>query len=223
MSRKCDRCGVIVMDRTESCPLCHMVLSKEEEEGRGMNYPEISAKVRKFTFFMRVLLFLCVVASMTCIVINFQTNRSIWWSAIVTGSVFYLYQILYIMTSKKMGYLARINYTVIMTVALQIVIDVATGFHRWSVNFSLPAAIFVCNVVVIILMIVNHRNWQSYMIYQLVTIVLALIPFILMKMGIVTKPIVSEIAVLSSISVFLGTLIIGGGAARAELGRRFHI
>jgi hypothetical protein len=58
---------------------------------------------------------------------------------------------------------------------------------------------------------------------QLIMIIIGLIPVVLINIGIVKNPIVSEIAFLSSLIVFLGTLILGGRTAREELKRRFHI
>ncbi|MFR5116620.1 MAG: DUF6320 domain-containing protein [Eubacterium sp.] len=55
-----------------------------------------------------------------------------------------------------------------------------TGFSGWSVNYVLPSAFILIDVTVIILMIVNSRNWQSYIPMQLLIIVLKVfIPFIL--------------------------------------------
>ena len=224
MNRRCDRCGVYIIDDSQMCPLCHTILSTEtgDRDIPAMTYPEIFSKVRKMTMFSRILLTLCFIASMITVAVDVQTGAK-GWSAIVAGALFYVYFEILIMSSKKTGYLARINWTLVLTLAMTILIDVVTGFQGWSVNFCLPSTIIVCNVVVLLLMIINHRNWQSYMIYQLVTIVLGLIPVILVRLGIVTHPVLSEIAFISSVSVFLGTLIIGGTSARSELGRRFHI
>ena len=79
------------------------------------------------------------------------------------------------------------------------------------------------DLVFFVLMCANSRNWQGYMLYQIFMIVLGLIPIGLIESGIVTHPLMSEIAFLSAIIVFLGTLIIGGHNAREELKRRFHI
>jgi hypothetical protein len=212
------------MDDSEQCPLCHTILNAETSKDPipAMDYPEIFRKVRAMTFFARILLTVCFVTSMITVAVNVQSGGMA-WSAIVSASLFYVYFLILIMSSKKTGYMSRINLTLLLTLSLTIIIDVVCDFKGWSVNFCLPSTIIICNVVALLLMIINRRNWQSYMMYQLITVFLGLVPVLLVKLGIVTHPVLSEIAFISSVSVFLGTLIIGGGAARAELGRRFHI
>ena len=61
------------------------------------------------------------------------------------------------------------------------------------------------------------------MILQILMILVALVPLVLILKGIVTHPIVSELAILSALLLFLGTLILGGRTARTELQRRFRI
>ena len=54
-------------------------------------------------------------------------------------------------------------------------------------------------------------------------IVLSLLPFLFYELGILTEPFVSLIALAASVFLFVGTLIIGGRRASAELKRRFHV
>ena len=103
------------------------------------------------------------------------------------------------------------------------VIDASFGFYRWSVNYVLPGTLFLINLILIILVFANRRGWSGYMIYQILMIFIGLIPFGLIKLNIVTAPVLSQIAFLSSVILFLGTLIIGGRTAVNELKRRFHL
>ena len=76
---------------------------------------------------------------------------------------------------------------------------------------------------IVLLMIINSRNWQSYLMFQLFGIVCSLIPLLLIALHIVTHPGLSELAFGISVFLFLGTLIIGDRRARLELKRRFHV
>ena len=80
----------------------------------------------------------------------------------------------------------------------------------------LPSGIILLDVAIVVLMIVNSRNWQSYILFQLVMIVLSLLPFLFYELGILTEPFVSLIALAASVFLFVGTLIIGGRRASAE-------
>ena len=46
-------------------------------------------------------------------------------------------------------------------------IDLLTGASGWALTFVFPSAILAMVLATIILMIVNIRNWQSYMMMQL--------------------------------------------------------
>ena len=88
---------------------------------------------------------------------------------------------------------------------------------------ALPSAIILVDVGIIICMIVNRRNWQSYMMWQIFMILCSIVPVILIFTGIVTAQLFALIAFAFSLFLFLGTLIIGDRRARVELKRRFHV
>ena len=104
----------------------------------------------------------------------------------------------------------------------QIAWSAITGLG-WSVNYALPSAIILVDVGIIICMIVNRRNWQSYMMWQIFMILCSIVPVILIFTGIVTAQLFALIAFAFSLFLFLGTLIIGDRRARVELKRRFHV
>ena len=219
MSR-CNQCGVEIRDNTEYCPLCHSVL---ESGGEQENlYPDIRTGRRRMAFAFRILLFIWVAVSIVCFFTNYQMKNGFLWSVIVSAVLFYPIYLLYIIAKDK-GYIHRIFFGVIGAAVIVVLLDMVTGFHRWSVNFVLPGAMIGVDVVLIILMIYNRRNWQSYMIFQILTIIIGLVPLLLIYAGVVTHPLFSEIAFISALLVFLGTLIIGGHEARQEMKRRFHV
>lgn len=75
----------------------------------------------------------------------------------------------------------------------------------------------------IILMIVNIRNWQSYMMMQLFLVLMSVIAMILVAVKVIWFPYLAMGAMGASLFLFLGTLIIGDKRSRTELKRRFHI
>jgi ABC-type transport system involved in cytochrome bd biosynthesis fused ATPase/permease subunit len=87
----------------------------------------------------------------------------------------------------------------------------------------LPSGILLLDVCILVIMAVNFRNWQSYMILQLLMILISVVPVVLLAVGIVDVPYPAVAAMAVSVFIFLGTLIIGDDRARTELKRRFHI
>ena len=111
---------------------------------------------------------------------------------------------------------------VVLAVVSLFGIDYLTGYHKWSLEISFPIAVLLLDLAILILMVVNRRNWQSYMMVQIFTILLSMIPIVLLVAGVIEFPYLAVIASGVSIFIFLGTLILGDQRARSELMRRFH-
>ncbi len=225
--KECVKCGVILLDGEDVCPLCRGVAKNCPDRGRviyrGQGYPELWAKIRAQRVVRRIILFLVLAADIICGVVNFQVNPRSHWSFLVFGAgaaVFHLYS-LYV--NQFCGYLARINWTIVDVLLFCVLCDWVMGFQGWSTSFALPSAIFCCNVIVLLLMIVNRRYWYSYMLYEIANIILSGLLFVLVGFGLMKQPILAESALIISVLVFLGTVLIGGADARKELERRFHI
>ena len=78
-------------------------------------------------------------------------------------------------------------------------------------------------VGILLLIFINKRNWQSYVMPELFMILVSLAGILLRALDIITHPLAIIIALDFSVLLFLGTIIIGGRRARMELKRRFHI
>ena len=116
--------------------------------------------------------------------------------------------------------------TIVLTliaILILIAIDFVSGYRGWSVRYVFPAAIILVDAGILILMCVNRRNWQSYIMWQIFMILCSFVPIILYLTGIIYVPYLALAALGTSVFLFLGTLIIGDRRARVELKRRFHI
>lgn len=221
MSR-CQNCNIEILDRTDKCPLCRCVLEAGGEENTAM-YPDARVVVRKFRFFENLVLFLSIVAESILIMINYWTSTHILWSLIVGLILVYGNVVLRLAIIGRSGYLFKSISLIVIAVLMLLGIDYLTGYQGWSLNYVLPSGILLLDVGILLLMIINHRNWQSYMMLQIFTILLSILPLVLLAVGIVSFPYLSVTAFGISVFIFLGTLIIGDQRARTELKRRFHI
>jgi hypothetical protein len=218
---KCRQCNIEILDETERCPLCNSVL-EQTDELENM-YPNIKVKTRRFVLFSRIYLFLAVVAEIVLINICMLTEvESIVF--IITGMVMlYGYVILRYAIIGTSGYRAKTIVLTILAVLMLVAIDVLHGYNGWSVNYVFPSGIILVDAGILLVMAINYKNWQSYMMQQILMILCSVVALILCKVGIITSPIMSIVAMNISLIIFLGTLIIGGRRARVELYRRFHI
>lgn len=220
MSR-CNKCNIEVLDETERCPLCNCVL-EQTVEVENM-YPNVRLKARKMMLFGRIYLFLAILVETILLYVNYITAPKLWWS-VITGMIFlYGYLLIRFAILGKTGYRIKIVALVAIMILMMIAIDFVVGYHGWSLNYVLPSGIIAVDFGILLLMLINRRNWQSYMMLQIFMMVCSVVPVVFAVVGIVTAPLLSQIALAFSVFLFLGTVIIGDRRARTELRRRFHI
>ena len=218
---KCRNCNVEISDETERCPLCGSVL---EYTGEVENmYPDVRVYTRKMTMISKIYLFCALLVEVLLIYINVVTESQIAWSAITGLGFFYGYMLIRFAILGKTGYRAKITVLTLMAILILIAIDFVNGYRGWSVRYVFPAAIILVDIGILVLMCVNRRNWQSYIMWQIFMILCSFVPIILYLTGIIYVPYLALAALGTSVFLFLGTLIIGDRRARVELKRRFHI
>lgn len=220
MSR-CRNCNVEILDESEFCPLCHSVL-EQTEELENM-YPDARLKTQKMKFVSRLYLFCAILVEFVLIMIDFAGENQVHWSILVGLGMLYIYTVLRYAVLGRSGYRAKTIVLVILAVLLTVVIDFVTGYRGWSVDYVISGGILLVDVVIIALMIINRRNWQSYLMWQISMLFLSLIPPVLYWIGVENNIYMAFLPLVVSVFLFLGTLMIGGRRAWQELYRRFHI
>lgn len=220
MSR-CKQCNVEILDETERCPLCHSVLEKTVEVENM--YPNVRTMTRRLALLSRIYLFVAILVETLLIYLNVLSDSEMFWSAIPGLAMLYGYLVLRYAILGKSGYKGKIIVLTLIAILMVVAIDFVVGYRGWSVNYALPSAILLVDAGILILMCINRRNWQSYMMWQIFMILCSVVPLVLYAVGIVTAPILALLAFAFSAALFLGTLIIGDRRARTELRRRFHV
>ena len=220
MSR-CKQCNVEILDETERCPLCHSVLEKTVEVENM--YPNVRTMTRRLALLSRIYLFVAILVEALLIYLNVLSDSEMFWSAIPGLAMLYGYLVLRYAILGKSGYKCKIIVLTLIAILMVVAIDFVVGYRGWSVNYALPSAILLVDAGILILMCINRRNWQSYMMWQIFMILCSVVPLVLYAVGIVTAPLFALLAFAFSAALFLGTLIIGDRRARTELRRRFHV
>ena len=215
MSR-CKQCNVEILDETERCPLCHSVLEKTVEVENM--YPNVRTMTRRLALLSRIYLFVAILVEALLIYLNVLSDSEMFWSAIPGLAMLYGYLVLRYAILGKSGYKGKIIVLTLIAILMVVAIDFVVGYRGWSVNYAL-----LVDAGILILMCINRRNWQSYMMWQIFMILCSVVPLVLYAVGIVTAPLLALLAFAFSAALFLGTLIIGDRRARTELRRRFHV
>ncbi len=218
---KCQNCKVEVLDVTDRCPLCQSIL--EQTDTLENMYPDAKIKMRRLMLVSRIYLFCAIIAGIILFWIDLQTKSQIWWSAIAGAALLLVYLILRYTISGDASYKLKSFMLAFMIVLYTFMVDIVTGYKGWSIDYVLPSGILLVDGFIVFCMIYNHRNWQSYIMWQIFMILLSFVPVVLFLAGLEHNPYMAFIPLVVSSLIFLGTMIIGDRKARVELKRRFHI
>ncbi|WP_343210544.1 DUF6320 domain-containing protein [Anaerolentibacter hominis] len=223
MMKRCNHCHVLILDNTNVCPLCRNALEGMEGKEGYRSYPVIQENPHQYPFVIRIFLFLSIVQACVLVGVNYLTYSAVWWSLIPVGATLYFWITLYYSIQNNTNSAAKILVQTLCAQLLALLIDFSLGYTGWSVNYAIPSIFIVANLAMLVLMIVNFMNWQSYILFQIEYVVFSLIPIVLHLVGIITKPLLSFIGAGMSVLILLGTIVFGDRKAKEELKRRFHV
>ena len=218
---KCNFCNVNIADDTNKCPLCGSVLEGNE---KGVNtYPDVQKKFRVINLLFKIFLFVAIVVSSICVAVNYFTDFSNKWSFIVIIAFVFILLSVHLFVTRGVGYRQRTFAIAAFVILFLLYLDYDTGFNRWSINYCFPLGIIVINIGIIVLMIVNRRNFQSYILILFSLVLISVFALLLYHFDVITVPYMSVIAFLMSLFLTVGVILFGGQRVKNELYRRFHI
>ena len=229
---RCPNCRTILLQGTDTCPLCHCVseeLSAEEQEtararyGEGAPYPNAQRRQKLLRLWLRIILFTFISSEAILIVINHYTTPQIWWSAITAAALVYGYLFLLYWVRRDSGFAAKVGLQMIFTMILLWLIDRFTGNYGWALTWAIPGVILFGDGIVFLLMMLNRSRWFSY---TLLLLVLGICSAAILSIEIAMKNqmiILPIICVVITDLYLVGTILFGERAVSRELKRRFHV
>lgn len=224
MSKKiCKNCGIEILDPVVVCPLCHCILDIQDDgQAEKPAYPYADRGRKRSLFVLRVYIFSAIVAEAVLFGINIGLHHSLWWTFVIGLGMIYGFITLYFSIQKKIGYQVKMVMQSLLAFLLLWFIDYILGFRGWSLRFAYPGLLVLMDVAVIVLMIVNNKNWQSYMVIEILMCLLSVLPFLFYHFSLIPGLMIPFGTLGFTLLVFAGTLLIGGKRARMEMYRRFH-
>ncbi len=221
--KRCNDCNIGIVEEISVCPLCQHGLENVSSEKKRKMYPEIEFDKHKFIMILRLFIFMSIIVAVGLITINIAIYSGEWWSAICVGAIAYFWITIRYSIQNNTNYAAKILVQTIGGMGLCLLIDIVNGYQGWSINYVIPAIILVAYLAIVILMIVNFMNWQSYLLFQITLVIFSIILMGLYLLNIITKPILSYVTLGITLVILVGTIIFGDKKAKTELIRRFHI
>ncbi len=217
---KCERCGVYVADAAISCPLCGMVLSGGAPGNENM-YPDVGGGTKLFRRVINMISCLAAVLEIVLIAINYYNYDGVKWSAITGGAICYLILTLRYRRSRN-GHIKKIFVQMLGAVALIVLIDFVMGWSGFSISVGIPAIALLMDFVIIACMAADRGYWHNYLLMQLFVLILSAARLLLCFFGVGAKAL-SWTAFAASAALFASCFAIGGGKAKNELSRKFHV
>lgn len=213
-----------IIDDAVMCPLCRGVLDKNSGSDNKENvYPDIYPVLKKMQFVRKLVLFSSVLIECVLILINYLTYNGIKWSLVTgVGLTYACFTLIYSFRQNKSIQKKLLVQLVIAFFAF-VGVDATIGYKGWSITFAIPVAVMFVEIALIVLMIVNHKNWQNYLFAAVMLCLISVIVLLLSLMGVTEFNLLSIIAVAATGLLVLGTIVFGDKKAENELKRRFHI
>lgn len=218
----CSDCNVKIRNDIQKCPLCDSSKLDIIDNFFVVDYPKISP-VGYFFIYKRILLFLLIVSSGVCLIINYIVSNTISWSLIVIFGSLYIWGSLDNSIKKMKNFGDIVMYQTFLLSCLVFVIDFATDFNRWSINYVLPF-IFVVAILMINFALIIRPSIVIYnIVYLLLASILGISPIFMIIFGKVTIVWPSIVSVICSIFTIIGMFIFINKQTRSEIKKRFHI
>lgn len=233
---KCNRCNLNIVDDTLMCPLCNGILVMDKDmsnqpeaeelemyQSKSLMYPDVKPAMKRMNFAIKLFIFFSVVVEAVLILINYLTYNGVKWSMICGVALMYACFTLVYSFKHNRSHRNKMIVQAMGAMVLCVLIDVALGYTGWSVDYALPIIIMVLDVLIIVLMFINIDNWQNYIMAQVGLLVLSLVFLVLFFVGIVTRPLLTIIAVAVTAFMLGATVVFGDKKATTELSRRFRV
>lgn len=222
---KCNRCNIEILDHALTCPLCNGVLEQDMEttESKSLMYPDVTPKMKKMLLVIKIVIFSCIIAEPILLLINHITTPNMKWSLITGVAMIYICFTIVHFFRKNTGLRSKMMIQTICIMILSVLIDYFLGYTGWSIDIAVPCAILALNVVILIFMILDRNNWQSYILLQVFSMILSILLSLLIFTDCFRHPFLMIITDAVTL-IFMGaTIVFGDRRATTELKRRFHV
>lgn len=187
-----------------------------------MFYPQkINAK--KTDIIIKIAILISIIAGILLVVINRLVSPKIHWAGYCNAGIIYIWITVLYSINKNVNIARHLFIQMLAISALCVYIDCKIGFEAWSINIAIPIIVIIINISMLILSIANRNNYIHYAIYQLLIVLVSLIPIFLVYEKLVNDKTLSVVATSVSGVNLLLSLLLHRKDIKEEIVRKFHI
>lgn len=186
-----------------------------------MLYPKkINAKKRKNILAIAIVISVGIALGLYCI--NTWINPQVPWSVLCIACILYGWCVTIYSIYHNHNVAEYVLIQAIAISALMIGIDLLFGKKMWSFSIGIPIILIATNTIMLVLTIVNRKNFLKYSICQLIICIISISPIIFIQQHLIEFWILSIIAVgISGLNLVLCILLCRKDIM-SELKRKFH-
>ena len=191
-----------------------------------VKYPDYkdAYKVSKTITLLKVFLFVTICLGAIGTLVNIYTfdKFGVLWAVIGDFVMAVIWLILLISFSKRIKFGGKIlSYFWIIAILL-FLIDIFTGFHKWSTTYIIPFMTIIVTFLITLIAIARRKLYKEYMGYLLIAVFTGICPILLFAFFLSDKLWTCLAAVLYSVLTLIGLLIFSDKSFKKEMVKRFH-
>lgn len=225
--KKCPNCKVFFKTERKSCPFCHNVLDKINEDNSYQEYPKYEIENPPKRTFLKICILVTLLIIVSTITINLLTinkENPVYWFTIVLGGLFFTWILVGVTIISKNNIVLKI---ILQAITVELILHSIEMNTELPTTFSLVYVIPFIFVAIIltssILMLSMPKRAHSYILYLIIMSVLGIIPFIIILVK-DYKPLWPSLCSLCVSSVtIIGIFFFGFRTLIEELRKKLHM
>lgn len=219
---KCKRCMVEIVDDTEICPLCGNVVTRSETKSFDA-YPNVRHRTKMLKRLIAIFVYVLIATEIILCIFDYYMDDKMGWSFVTGICILYAVFTIEYFFNYKNNHIRKIFGQSLSGMLFLILLDMLLGAKGWSVIYGVPCAVLILDAVLVVCMLVNFANWQSYLLVQLFTLLVSIVLLILYFTGVTKSPVLPWTAFGVSALIFSFCFCFGYRKAKSELKKRFYI
>lgn len=184
----CNNCRLKIKTNRNICPLCLKELNNNNNDVIIEEYHsyEWFYKMQKKINAQKIVLLSSLAAIIALIIINISTNSKYNWAVISVISILCSYFTYVCFTADTLYLRQKLLIEFFILMPLVIVIDIFTGFYKWSFNYVIPFFSLGLNIAMFLIAVIDRKYFNEYVSYimsasfiSIIMIILPLFHFVL--------------------------------------------
>ena len=188
------------------------------------DYPEEVMTEAKGLKIFKVFTFLCVLALVLALGIDFSIDRHFRLSLFVGGATASMWVALAMGFLKRHNLLKNAMWQLIIVTAGCVIWDRMTGWRGWSVDFVLPGVSALVMLTMVLISRVYYKQPKDYVVYFVMASLYGLIvPLVCIAVGITKVAFPSVISMGMAVLMLVGLVLFRGKELRLEMEKNLHV